>query len=106
MFRVRRLPGLLAGALAVLIAWLERRDPARPGSERSRGGAAADAAVPEGAVAGDGTTECPDSHPIKGNATSMIYHEPGRAAYARTIPNFCFATAEAAEAAGYRAPQR
>jgi methylphosphotriester-DNA--protein-cysteine methyltransferase len=50
--------------------------------------------------------DCPESHPIKGNATSMIYHEPGGASYARTIPNVCFATAEAAEAAGYRAPQR
>ena len=58
------------------------------------------------ALPGDGTTDCPESHPIKGNASSMIYHEPGRASYARTIPEYCFATAEDAEAAGYRPPQR
>lgn len=64
------------------------------------------ATMPAGAVAGDGTADCPADHPIKGNASSRIYHEPGRSSYARTIPEFCFATPEDAEAAGYRAPQR
>ncbi len=68
--------------------------------------ATGESAAPANSLAGDGTTDCPESHPIKGNASSMIYHEPGRASYARTIPEFCFATPEDADAAGFRAPQR
>ena len=74
--------------------------------DRGTGGDDAAATVPAGAVAGDGTVDCPADHPIKGNASSRIYHEPGRSSYARTIPEFCFATPEDAEAAGFRAPQR
>lgn len=59
--------------------------------------------VPSGAVAGDGSESCPPDFPIKGNAQSLIYHEPDGGSYDRTIPEFCFATAEGAEAAGYRA---
>lgn len=65
------------------------------GRERAR-------AVPAGAVAGDGTTVCPPAFPIKGNAQSKIYHEPGQVSYPQTIAEFCFASAEAAAAAGYR----
>jgi hypothetical protein len=61
--------------------------------------------VPAEAVRGDGTNVCPDDHPIKGNAASMIFHAPGRASYDRTIAEFCFASVEAAERAGYRAPK-
>jgi hypothetical protein len=57
--------------------------------------------VPEGAVRGDGTGECPEDYPIKGNATSKLYHSPGSPSYKRTVPEFCFATTEAAEAAGF-----
>ena len=60
--------------------------------------------LPANAVRGDGTNVCPEAYPIKGNASSMIYHVPGRSTYDRTIPEFCFATIEAAEAAGFRAP--
>jgi hypothetical protein len=62
-------------------------------------------AVPDNAVPGDGSRECPEAYPIKGNATSRIYHEPGRPSYDRTIPEYCFATVGAAEAAGFRAPR-
>lgn len=64
----------------------------------------AEAAVeaPFGAVVGDGTSTCPPDYPIKGNQQSLIYHEPGQSSYAATIPEFCFASYEAAEAAGYR----
>jgi ribosomal protein S6 len=57
--------------------------------------------VPEGAVRGDGTGECPEAFPIKGNATSKLYHSPGSPSYKRTVPEFCFASTEAAEAAGF-----
>jgi hypothetical protein len=59
-------------------------------------------AVPAGAVAGDGTATCPPAYPIKGNASSRIYHEPGQSSYGPTIAEYCFASAGAAEAAGFR----
>ena len=62
--------------------------------------------VPAGAVPGDGSTACPPDFPIKGNASSMIYHRPGQPSYERTQAEFCFATEEAASAAGYRPPKR
>jgi hypothetical protein len=62
--------------------------------------------VPAGAVAGDNTAECPPDYPIKGNATSMIYHQPGQPNYDRTIAELCFASVHDAEAAGYRPPKR
>lgn len=55
-------------------------------------------------VRGDGTKECPPNYPVKGNADSGIYHEPGSSSYAQTIPEFCFASTSAAEAAGFHAP--
>ncbi|MDQ3694020.1 MAG: hypothetical protein M3464_10370 [Chloroflexota bacterium] len=61
--------------------------------------------VPNNAVRGDGSGDCPDDYPIKGNASSRIYHVPATQSYERTIPEFCFPTTEAAEAAGFRAPR-
>ena len=61
---------------------------------------------PTGAIAGDGTPACPDDHPIKGNASSMIYHRPGQPNYDRTVAEFCFESEATAEAAGYRPPRR
>jgi len=49
---------------------------------------------------------CPASHPIKGNRSSMIYHQPGGEFYAQTRPEDCFASPADAEAAGYRASLR
>ena len=46
---------------------------------------------------------CPLSHPVKANANSMIYHEPGGRFYDRTRAERCYADAVAAEADGYRA---
>ena len=46
---------------------------------------------------------CPASAPIKGNASSMIYHRPGQQYYNVTNPEACFRNAASAEAAGYRA---
>ncbi len=57
---------------------------------------------PFGATAGDGSANCPPEFPIKGNTSSKIYHEPGQSSYAPTVAEFCFASAEAAEAAGFR----
>ena len=55
----------------------------------------------------DDPDEAPEGFEIKGNADSMLYHVPARAFYDRTVAEVWFATAEAAEAAGFDAcPQR
>jgi hypothetical protein len=58
-----------------------------------------------GWVAGDGTRSCPPQYPIKGNADSQIYHLPGSPAYDSVTPELCFASVEAAAAAGFRPPR-
>ena len=50
--------------------------------------------------------ECPASHPIKGNADSMIFHVPGGMSYERTQAERCYCTAEDAEADGFRPAKR
>lgn len=48
-------------------------------------------------------TDCPTTHPIKGNkGDTWIYHVPTASAYKATHPEECFATEAAAQAAGYR----
>jgi trigger factor len=54
-------------------------------------------------VKGTGESDCPEGYPIKGNASSMIYHGPGQSSYDRTMPEMCFASEEAAITEGYRA---
>ncbi len=78
----------------------ESRAALRAGLAELEAEAAVDA--PFGAITGDGTATCPPEFPIKGNQQSLIYHEPGQSSYGATIPEFCFASREAAEAAGYR----
>ncbi|MGB3307484.1 MAG: trigger factor [Thermomicrobiales bacterium] len=56
-------------------------------------------------VAGDGTDTIPAGFPIKGNASSRIYHTPDSPFYEATIAEVYFATPEAAEVAGYRLPK-
>jgi large subunit ribosomal protein L4 len=46
----------------------------------------------------------PEGFPVKGNADSALYHVPGSSFYARTEAEVWFASAEAAEAAGFAAP--
>jgi len=46
----------------------------------------------------------PEGYEIKGNADSMLYHLPGTPFYDRTVAEVWFATAEAAEAAGFSLP--
>lgn len=45
---------------------------------------------------------CPSWAPIKGNASSMIYHMPSGSFYSRTNPEECFSSESAAVKAGYR----
>jgi large subunit ribosomal protein L17 len=46
----------------------------------------------------------PEGFPVKGNANSMLYHEPGTSHYDQTKAEVWFATAEDAEKAGFSAP--
>jgi large subunit ribosomal protein L17 len=64
------------------------------------------ATMKSGSVPGDGSHDCPPDYPVKGNQSSRLYHLPGSPNYTATIPEFCFADADAAEAAGYSAPKR
>lgn len=66
-------------------------------------GAVPDGAVPDGAVAGDGSITCAEGYPVKANPASGIYHLPGQVGYDRLAAGLCFASAELAEGAGYRA---
>lgn len=56
-------------------------------------------------VPGTGTNDIPDGFPIKGNASSHIYHPPESSSYDNTVAEIYFATPEAAERAGYRPPK-
>ena len=58
--------------------------------------------LPASAVLGNGTPSCPPDYPIKGNRQSRIYHTPGQVSYPSTIAEYCFASPEAAELAGFR----
>jgi hypothetical protein len=66
---------------------------------------------PAPAATGVGATppvggDCPSEAPIKGNASSRIYHVPGGQFYDRTNAEECFASESSAQDAGYRASQR
>jgi large subunit ribosomal protein L17 len=52
----------------------------------------------------DDPAEAPEGFPIKGNEDSKLYHVPGSTHYDRTVAEVWFATAEAAEAAGFQLP--
>jgi large subunit ribosomal protein L17 len=58
--------------------------------------------MPDDAVLATGEAECPVEYPVKGNLPSRVYHLPDDATYARTIPEICFADADAAMMAGFR----
>lgn len=61
--------------------------------------------APPGSAAPSGN-DCPDSHPVKANRESGIYHLRGGAFYDRTRPEVCFAAPDDAERAGFRRSQR
>jgi len=92
-------PGALAASTA------EAADTTDTAEVAERDAAANTVALDEGAdsVPGDGLRSCPDGFPIKGNATSKIYHLPGTSYYAVTRATICFRSPEAAERAGFRA---
>jgi len=71
--------------------------------------AVAEAEVVEGQWAGSAepladSSEAPDGYPIKGNAGSMLFHEPGSRYYKATKAEVWFDSVESAEAAGFAKP--
>jgi large subunit ribosomal protein L22 len=63
-----------------------------------------EAAEYAGAVLPDADGNGPDTHPIKGNADSMLYHTPESRYYKVTKAEVWFDTEENAEAAGFAKP--
>jgi trigger factor len=59
----------------------------------------------EGWVKGDGENAVPAGFPVKGNASSRIYHTPESRFYDNTVAEFYFASPEVAESFGFRAPK-
>ena len=51
-------------------------------------------------------TVCPQTHPVKGKLSSMIFQVPGNFAYERTTPDRCYKSADEAEGDGLRAAKR
>jgi hypothetical protein len=49
---------------------------------------------------------CPEGYPVKAKESSRIFHVPGGLSYARTHPDRCYPTPEAAEADGFRPAKR
>jgi large subunit ribosomal protein L22 len=65
-----------------------------------------DAAAPYGAGSAAPTEDgsAPEGFDIKGNADSMLYHEPGSRFYEQTVAEVWFDSTESAEAAGFQLP--
>jgi hypothetical protein len=54
-----------------------------------------------GAVPGDGSDRCPPSYPVKGDLSTIQYHNPGQSSYDQAVADVCFQNAATAEAAGF-----
>lgn len=67
--------------------------------------AGAGSGSPEPWVAPEGNA-CPVTHPVKAKLSSGRFHLPGMLAYDRTVPDRCYADAEAAEADGLTRAKR
>lgn len=78
------------------------------GKRRPRGGPQDGAQVGPGGtwVAPDASGAAPVSHPVKVKLSSGLYREPGSSNYARTRPDRCYVSAEAAEADGFTRARR
>jgi len=108
MRRLLRIVIVLGVLVAILMAW----------TRRSRGGAI-DVALPDAPVVAPLTPPtpparwrdpvdgaCPPGYEIKAKLSSGIFHEPGMVNYARTTPDRCYASADAAVADGLRPAKR
>ncbi|WCI08722.1 hypothetical protein PJ267_00840 [Arthrobacter sp. OVS8] len=67
---------------------------------------AADQPYGEGSAAASADGSGPEGFTVKGNASSMVYHEETSPAYKETRAEVWFLSAAHAEAAGFRPPRR
>ena len=108
MRRLLRIVIVLGVLVAIVMAW----------TRRSRGGAI-DVALPDAPAVAPLTPltppvrwrepvdgACPPGYEIKAKLSSGIFHEPGMVNYARTTPDRCYASADAAVADGLRPAKR
>jgi micrococcal nuclease len=106
--RLLRVVIVLGVLVAIVMAW----------TRRSRGGAI-DVALPDVPLVAPMTPPtkpapwrdpvdgaCPPGYEIKAKLSSGIFHEPGMVNYARTTPDRCYASADAAVADGLRPAKR
>ncbi|WP_186329080.1 hypothetical protein [Arthrobacter sp. U41] len=105
-----------AGAPVHHPEYTEPHAPTLPGAESAAaeavleaepaGHLAADQPYGEGSAAASADGSGPEGFTVKGNASSMIYHEETSAAYEETRAEVWFLSAAHAEAAGFRPPRR
>ncbi len=101
--------GILAGAAYAIWRKSASRAPAPAGGWEPQPFPFPPQPVPDATVAWVEPVEpgtCPVNHPVKAKLSSGIYHLPGGANYARTQPDRCYLSAEAAEADGLRPSKR
>jgi large subunit ribosomal protein L17 len=103
--RARRAAASQAAAKAEPKADEAPAEEATAAAEVEESASTEDAPYGEGSHAPlDDPDEAPEGFPIKGNVDSMLYHVPDSPFYGRTVAEVWFATAEAAEAAGFALP--
>ncbi len=101
------LRGRAGGETRALAPWPPLRTAGPNGASPATPDAATPDAHPGGSngpawVSPNDDGSCPVGHPIKANDNSGIFHVPGGQFYARTRPERCYTSAEAAIADGYR----
>lgn len=119
MRRLLRVLIVIGVLIAVIMAWTRR---ARPRAN----GALPDIALPDAGLPDNGLPNmvptrarmpvatwvepidgaCPEGFPVKAKLSSGIFHVPGMVNYARTTPDRCYASPEAAAADGLRPAKR
>ncbi|GAA3067552.1 hypothetical protein GCM10010464_34690 [Pseudonocardia yunnanensis] len=97
VFTQEALDAFLAGPIAV-----PTRASGRVAASTGQGSDEAPFGPQSHAPLADGSQ--PEGFPVKGDAEAKLYHVPGSSFYARTQAEVWFASAEAAEAAGFRQP--
>ena len=80
--------------------------PNPPAKAEPAGHLAADQPYGEGSAAASADGSGPEGFTVKGNASSMIYHDETSPAYEETRAEVWFLSAAHAEAAGFRPPRR
>ena len=120
MRRLLRVLIVIGVLVAVIMAWTRRARPTvdialpdialpdlpRPDLPRPDLSPADTPSVPAATWTEPVDGACPDGFPVKAKLSSGIFHVPGMVNYARTTPDRCYASPEAAAADGLRPAKR